>query len=164
MPYRPGIISAGEDYVGELKALRRKLIARNRQKIAHSYDSEEELIAESDYIDRIKYTEDRLKSQRMAYCLYWAHEKGLEIDLHRQKICWNQCVTCGLCLDNVSSGLQRFRCLCSEGKKFLSPYRILFLNNSIRESWRTSIHEIGVGTIPRKEFKTRPADWQEFTW
>ena len=149
--------------VGELKALRHRLLAQNKQKIAHHYDSEEELLAESDHIDRIKYNINRASARRMASCLYWAAEKGQEALAHNKLSC-NLCDSCGLCNCGVTLFGHRFRCLCSEGKKMLSPFRILFLSNGVREQWRTSIHEIGVGTIPRREFKSLSADWKELNW
>lgn len=164
MAYRPGIISNNEDYVGELKALRRRLLSKIRQPVAYKYDSEEELIAESDNIDRIKYNEDILKARRLAYCLYWASEKAKERESHSLLPHWAPCPSCGLCQCRMALGSDRFRCLCPDGKKMLSPYRIVFLNSQIREYWRTTIYEIGRGPSPKNKVQSPSPDWKELSW
>jgi len=160
MPYRPGIISNTEDYVGELSGLRRRLLKTVRQKIVKHYDSEEELMAESDEIDRTKYNENSLKAQRLAYCLYWAGEKHLEIEACSRGRHFDPCPQCGIC--RCERG--RFRCLCSAGKKMLSPYRIMFINTAIREDWRTKIYSVGEGWVPRKKFQTYSPHWMDVNW
>ena len=161
MPYRPGIISNGEDYVGELSAVRRRMLATTRSsEIAYTFEDEEELFACERGLSMEKAAENRLLDRRRAYTTFWGYHKAVEAEKHQSR-CRVLCDKCGLCR---GSHAVRFYCLCGEGKKFMSPYRVVFLNSIIREDWRTKIYHVGYGWEVKNPPDAGQPDWRRMNW
>lgn len=160
MAYK-GFISEGEDYVGQLSAVRRKMLATTASsEIIYNFEDEEELFACERGMQIEKSAEARLLSQRKSYMAFWGYRKAVEA-LNHEKHCKYTCDRCGLC--RASHAVQ-FYCLCGEGKKFMSPYRVVFLNSIIREDWRTKIYHVGYGwEVKNPPSETQP-DWRRMNW
>lgn len=165
MPFRKGIISSGEDYVGETAALNRRLRKTKGARVPHLYDfeSEEHLFHVESEVTRADETDNRILAARQKYTAFWGAVKRAEFHgSHDQCIPTNRRDwTCGLC--RCGKGMS-MTCRCDEGKKMLSPNRIVFVNSHIAWQSRNLIYEIGTGNfVPKAKPEIAP-DWRVLDW
>jgi len=167
MPFRPGIISSGEDYVGETAALNRKLRKTKGARVPSLYhfDSEEELFDTEGRIVQAQESDDNIIGQRRLYQQYWGAVKREWAYNHQPWECRSACIptdrrefSCGGCDHGP------FHCLCNDGKKWLSHSRIVFWNSAIAWSYRNLVYVIGAGVyVPRANPEPAP-DWRSLDW
>ena len=98
--------------------------------------------------------EDRAKRRVLReYIHFWASDKRRVIQDHKSDGCYVRCDLCLLCRACKNLGGQRWRCMCDDGKKLLSPYRIVWLNASVKRHALTKVWSVGVGWVPRETEK-----------
>lgn len=167
MPYRPGIISSGEDYVGETAALNRKLRKTKGARVPSLYhfDSEEELFHVDKELETARDSDDIIINKRKRYQAYWGAVKRMEMLTHLDH--YEECVpttqrdwSCGIC----RCGNSKFKCLCDEGKKMLSPMRIAFQNSYIAWQVRNLVYDINSHQYLPKTTPIAAPDWRDLDW
>ena len=163
MPFRRGIVVAGEDFVGEEAALgaqMRRRLPKRPQILAH-FDSEDDLFAREREINREIAGEKAKQNSLRAYLAYWRNKKVDEVQRHVQKGCYAPCSQCLFC-SCQRMFLSQFRCRCSEGKKYISAWRIAFLNSAEKAFQTRHVWEVGVGYVPRQESVGKQRlDWRD---
>lgn len=87
------------------------------------------------------------------YIKFYALQRREELERHRLRSCWVPCLTCGNCQCGRTWPSEWARCRCAAGQKQLSPYRIVWLNNSIKNDYLGTIWKVGVGPIARRAEK-----------
>ncbi len=77
MPYRPGIISNGEDYVGETDALSRRLMQTKGAKfpVLYNFESEDELDEVESKMTKNDEDDSKIIAARRRYMAYWGAVK-----------------------------------------------------------------------------------------
>jgi len=168
LPYRRGIISQGEDLVGETKALNRKLRQTKGAKVPHLYDfeSEEELFHVESELTKADWSDQVLISARVAYQKFWGKVKWAEFQKHLDHD--DRCIptnmrewACGLC--RCGKGMTMF-CRCDSGKKQMSPTRIVFVNS--HEAWfnRNLVYDLNLHVYVPKQNPEPAPDWRTLSW
>lgn len=88
-----------------------------------------------------------------AYIKFYALQRRDELERHRLRSCWVPCATCGNCQCQRTWPGDWARCICASGRKFLSPYRIVWLNNAVKNDYLSTIWKVGVGPVARRAEK-----------
>jgi hypothetical protein len=139
-------IIRGTHFVGEVattKAVPRQF--KQDPMVFEDFSHAEETLAQYRRDDEHAVAErDKLKQ----YLYFWAKVRRYENNTHEIIGGLSPCPSCGIC--RCGAEPSRFTCMCSEGKKMVSPYRIAFINSGEKTAWHTSIWEIGRGWTPKK--------------
>lgn len=158
----------GEDYIGETAALNKKLRRTKGARVPHlmDFDSEEALFDYEEELQKNDSSDNRIIQARRRYMAYWGAVKREWADNHEPWNCSTYCQptdrrgwACYMC---QCSG--PFRCICNEGKKRLSPQRIVFWNSRIASDYRNLIYVVGEGIYVPKKNPIPATDWREVSW
>jgi hypothetical protein len=164
VPYRPGISSIGEDFVGETAALNKKLRRTKGARVPtlNHFDSEDELFDYEQTLTRNDISDNAIIAARKRYQLFWGAVKREQLHDHDTCVPTTQRDwSCGLC--RCGQGMTII-CRCDDGKKMLSPTRIVFWNSRIAWETRNLIYEVGTGIyVPKKNPDLAP-DWRVLDW
>lgn len=157
------IISRGGHFVGE-DAFREKggtPSSKNRSLRNLEVDTYEDLHhmeAELASLQRNEAAQNDKHNNLRAYIKFWAagagdRSKRSELTHHKTLPCWSECSSCLNCRcgEPINGGWSR--CRCSAGQKQLSPYRIVWASNATKQSYLSTIWQVGVGPVARRAEK-----------